>query len=227
MFAQAPNCSDTTYVPIITVSGITAFSPITICFGDTIILTAENGYDAYLWSTGDTTQSISVSDSGNYFVNALVDTCWFGSDTIEINISNPQPTIIAVGNDLITQAFATYQWYFNHNPITGATSQIYNAIQSGCYYVIVIDENLCMGQSEPFGLGVSCNTSIEVLNDFKISFYPNPAINQITLELPEEGNYKNAELSIMTITGQMVKQLIIGNEQLTINVEHLDRKSVV
>ncbi|MBK7572658.1 MAG: hypothetical protein IPI10_13880 [Bacteroidetes bacterium] len=37
------------------------------CFGDTTILTATIGYD-YLWSTGDTTQSILVTTGGNYFV---------------------------------------------------------------------------------------------------------------------------------------------------------------
>ncbi len=40
------------------------------CVGDSIqyVLQADSGYSSYLWSTGDSTQSIVVNDTGNYYV---------------------------------------------------------------------------------------------------------------------------------------------------------------
>jgi hypothetical protein len=46
---------------------ITANGPLSFCSGDSVTLTASSGTD-YLWSTGATTQSIVVHNSGNYSV---------------------------------------------------------------------------------------------------------------------------------------------------------------
>ncbi len=48
-------------------STITPPGPINICSGSSVSLSADNGSN-YLWSSGQTTQSISVSSSGNYSV---------------------------------------------------------------------------------------------------------------------------------------------------------------
>ncbi|MEZ4978415.1 MAG: FG-GAP-like repeat-containing protein [Chitinophagales bacterium] len=40
------------------------------CTGDTLVLQAPTNFEAYLWNTGDTTSSISVVGSGNYFLQA-------------------------------------------------------------------------------------------------------------------------------------------------------------
>ena len=47
--------------------------PFLQCGTDTFTLTAPSGYDSYLWSNGDTTQTIQVSDHGLYHVS-LTDT---------------------------------------------------------------------------------------------------------------------------------------------------------
>src|SRR5690606_4017843 len=47
-------------------ANITSIMP--ICEGSSITISAEIGYDSYLWSTGETTNSISVSQPGNYNV---------------------------------------------------------------------------------------------------------------------------------------------------------------
>jgi hypothetical protein len=39
-----------------------------LCVGNTTVLSAPNGYGSYIWSTGATTQSITVSDFGTYSV---------------------------------------------------------------------------------------------------------------------------------------------------------------
>jgi hypothetical protein len=55
---------DTTLVSIIDAT-ITA-SAETICFGDSVLLDAGAGYNYYSWSTGETSQAISVTGAGEY-----------------------------------------------------------------------------------------------------------------------------------------------------------------
>lgn len=47
---------------------ITPVGPVSICSGNSITLTASSGV-SYLWSNGATTQSVMVTDSGNYYVS--------------------------------------------------------------------------------------------------------------------------------------------------------------
>jgi hypothetical protein len=216
---QLTDCADTTYVPL-----ITSLGPLTVCYGDTIMLDAESGYDQYLWSTGETTQSISVSDSGDYFVSVLVDTCWFVSDTLEISSSNPIPFVSETCAELICfGGFVSYQWYLNDDPITvNGTYQICNSQQSGTYYVIVSDEYGCIGQSSIIEHSGNCG-GVDDITETAINIYPNPATSSITIKFPASPTFKNAELSILTITGQVINELIIDNEKLTINTEHFSK----
>lgn len=62
----------------------------TICQGETATLSALNPAGSYLWSTGETTQAISVSQGGNYSV-AVTDLLMCETDT-SINFTVlPQP----------------------------------------------------------------------------------------------------------------------------------------
>ena len=59
-----------------------------ICENTTIILDAGNGYDAYLWNTLDTTQTIVVSDSGVYFVTVTDANGCSGLDSIHVDVND-------------------------------------------------------------------------------------------------------------------------------------------
>lgn len=69
-------------------------SPYTnLCAGDTVILTADSGYSNYLWSTGDTTQSITVHSSGTYTLTGLdTSSCKLYSAVQPITINPVPPT---------------------------------------------------------------------------------------------------------------------------------------
>ncbi|MBK9638819.1 MAG: VCBS repeat-containing protein [Bacteroidetes bacterium] len=62
-----------------------------ICDGKTITLkTMENNYTIHAWNTGETTSSIEVSSSGNYYLT-ITDTstmCTYFSDTLTFNFVN-------------------------------------------------------------------------------------------------------------------------------------------
>lgn len=134
------------FIPTITASG-----PTTFCEGDSVVLTATAG-STYMWSTGATTQSITVLVSGVYTVNVITaDGCEGDSDPTSVTVNaNPVPTVSPVGSTtfcdggsvtLITGSFASYLWS------TGETAQAIVVTTSGTYSVTVTDGNGCVGTS--------------------------------------------------------------------------------
>lgn len=62
-------------------------------------------------------------------------------------VNNPAPAIPEVsinGNQLVSTAAVTYQWYRNGDLIAGATGQTYTPTQSGIYLVRITDANGCV-----------------------------------------------------------------------------------
>jgi PKD repeat protein len=76
--------------------GADEFSPINseflgaddiLCTGDSIVLWVGSPSDTILWSTGDTTQMLTITSPGNYYVS-INGACGMGSDTINVDPSN-------------------------------------------------------------------------------------------------------------------------------------------
>jgi gliding motility-associated-like protein len=78
-----------------------------LCEGQDVTITAEAGFDSYVWSTGQTTQSINVSQPGTYTLTVSKGNCQ-GVFPIEVIQSNA-PTI---------QHIETSDWTQNDNSIT-------------------------------------------------------------------------------------------------------------
>ncbi len=69
-----------------------------ICKGVNLALTSQVGFTNYLWSTGDTTQNITVSKEGVYFLQTL-DHCGLHTDNIRVNVDTIPTGLINLGND--------------------------------------------------------------------------------------------------------------------------------
>jgi hypothetical protein len=95
-----------------------------LCEGDIAILDAPAHFRKYLWSTGDTTNAISVSTNGTYSLT-VVDTngCVGSSDAVRV-IVVPRPNLVLKGvNSVCRDAEAVYyvdiepgtqyQWYID------------------------------------------------------------------------------------------------------------------
>ena len=81
--------------PVVTPDGAT-----TICDGTTRILTSTEA-GSYLWNTGETTQSISVTKAGDYYVSVDQESgCGLTSDNTVVHV-NPRPIPPTIGS--ITQ----------------------------------------------------------------------------------------------------------------------------
>ncbi len=124
-----------------------------ICQGDQIVLKPALGiFNSYLWSTGDTTMSITVSLPGIYTLS-VESGCGTATDQISVgNWPYPNPNL---GNDLTlcygesvllepTFGFSSYTWQDN------STLPFYTVSQSGEYWVDVTDIHGCDGSDTVF-----------------------------------------------------------------------------
>jgi hypothetical protein len=83
-------CSDTDEVTVIVISPIEASAgeDITICNGETAVLTATGG-DQFEWSTGETTQSIDVNPSETKVYTVRVSNSYGSAiDDVQVNVND-------------------------------------------------------------------------------------------------------------------------------------------
>ncbi len=120
----------------------------TICQGQSVVLDAGPNYQSYYWNTGEQTQSIVVSTSGTYYVQAQ-DACGMVADTIVVTVNSlPNASLndvtACVGDNVtleLTNACATYTWSngSSANMINVST----NVAGTSTYTVTVVDCNGC------------------------------------------------------------------------------------
>jgi len=92
LIATSVNGSDTLtkifYIAVYPFPMVDLGKDTTVCAGDSVILDAgANPGAGFNWSTGDTTQTITVSDSSSYFVQVTDNNCTT-NDTININVED-------------------------------------------------------------------------------------------------------------------------------------------
>lgn len=126
-----------------TTASIKSSEGLSICEGISTTLTAVLA-DSYLWSTGETTQTIEVSASGTYSVTiTALEDCIYTAD-IEIDVIDLPDLVISAesteicegsGASMSTtpQAGLFYQWYFNGEALSGVNSSMYFAVDEGTY----------------------------------------------------------------------------------------------
>lgn len=150
----------------------------TICLGNTVMLDADpsGSYPGatYQWSTGATTQTITVGATGNYAVTLTSTNFCEGIDTILVTVSTSIPldigtdTSVCAGTALLLDAGSglSYQWS------TGATTQTISVNTTGTYSVTVT-------------FGVGCQTADTV----NVTVNPNPTVHlgNDTLYCPAAG----------------------------------------
>ena len=139
---------------IVSASGSTTF-----CAGGSVILTAPAGM-TYAWSTGEPTQSITISTTGNYSVtitnaNGCSSTSAPVAVTVNalpsVSIANIGATTFCAGGSvtLISPLNSTYAYAWNNgaNAITGASNNTYVASSTGSYSLTITDANGCTATS--------------------------------------------------------------------------------
>jgi len=138
-----------------------------ICDGDEIILDASQEYiQNYIWTTGETSSSISVSSSGVYTLT-VTDICMheleetFELSLFDLNINLGNDTTICEGASIMLNAAYSGLMYIWSN---GATSQNIEIDGGGTYSVEVI-HNICGTATGQINVGVNPAPIINLGND--------------------------------------------------------------
>jgi gliding motility-associated-like protein len=131
-----------------------------ICEGTSITINAESGFDSYNWSTGATSQTIAVSQAGNYSVTVT-------ENHNGINCSSTKNFTVVNSNVATVSEIITSDWTDNNNTISVLltnssvgnyvysldginyqNSNVFYGLESGEYTVFVKDTNGCGISSE-------------------------------------------------------------------------------
>jgi hypothetical protein len=207
--------------PTITVSGSTV-----ICGTGTNVLTANGGI-TYSWSTGATTSTVSVSPSVTtvYTVvgtGTLVGNCsGWATETIVVS-SNPSVSITGGGTicagqsaTLTASGASTYSW---DNGAT--TSSIVVSPTVATSYTTIGTNSVGCSSTSTVSIQLATCTGINSLSATlkDVMVYPNPASNEINIELAN-GLPKKAEL--LDYTGKLVLTASSASDVIKLNIQAL------
>jgi PKD repeat protein len=137
---------------------------ITISYGfcDTM-LSAGSNFSSFIWSDGDTNQSISVNKSGEYYVTATDIFGFKSSDTVNVLFpgnTSIRDTTICLGGSLawnteLPQNSYSFLWQDNLT-----TDSLFEISFAGQYYVQITDTLGCLGISDTVSIAIDSFPSI-------------------------------------------------------------------
>jgi PKD repeat protein len=211
-----------TTVTLAAVATINFISDINVCAGTipSTVFTSNPPGANYTWTNTNTSIGLNASGTGNVpsFITTNTSSSSITSTvTVTPSISScpgtpssytitvdPTPAITQNGATLTSSSGTTYQWYFNGQPIVGATSQTYIAKQNGNYSVIVDNGACASAVVNVTNAGIS-----ESNNDYSFTVYPNPNNGNffVSFTVPEKNTYT---LKVIDVLGA-----ILYKEQLT------------
>ena len=148
------------------VATVTQSGPVSFCQGGTVTLTASPG-STYAWSSGQTTQSITVNATGNYSVAVGNGSgCNAVSTPIAVTVLNKPSALIAASGAttlcngqsvaLTASSGTSYLWS------NGATSQQINVNTAGNFAVTVTGANGCTATSTSQSVTVNALPTAQV-----------------------------------------------------------------
>lgn len=128
---------------------ISAVGPTSFYEGDSVILVA-NGTGGFLWSNGSAEQTITVYESGTYFVEETIGACTGMSGNVVVDVTElpdgigillEGDPVLCPGETALLSSSIPFgnQWLKDGWPITGATSTFIEVSESGTYQVQATD----------------------------------------------------------------------------------------
>jgi hypothetical protein len=191
-----------------------------LCYGVDLTLDAGT-FSSYLWNDASTMQTLMVSGSKlgatTYSVGVVDMNGCLGSDNIVV-IGYPE-VIVNLGADTniwdasVTSytvdagnGFSTYAW--SDGTTTTQTYDVTPGADSNVS-VIVTDANGCSGTDTVI---VDFVLGINAFEASTLKMYPNPAVDQVTIELSNFKNVSEVNVTFFTITGQTVL-----NQKVSVN----------
>lgn len=231
---QATSSDITVDVSSAPVPTVQASGSLAICAGSDVTLTSSTA-DTYLWSNGATTQSITVSTAGTYYVTTTnADACdGVGQSANQVVTVNVQPVAI-VGTPTVvdnTVTFVnnstgagTYSWDFGDFNSSTAQNPTHVYPASGPYTVtLTVTNGNC---SDDTTFVVNAVLGVQEINSISgMNLFPNPTSATATLAI-EMLNAGQVEVVLMNANGQIVQTIAndtfeAGHQELTIDCSEL------
>ncbi len=162
--------------PIISITNADSVS----CYGDCdgeVFESISGGMPPYSYDWGGDTTNLCA---GNYNLTITDSNGCLATNTAIVYEPFPLAINIWINGNTIeaTSGFDSYQWYYaNGTLIPGETSEIYEPLSVGEYYVVVTD-----GDCEYVSYALNYNISGIDNLDNNISIYPNPTMGILTIE---------------------------------------------
>lgn len=170
--------------PAVCAHGINSTGGTTFCAGDTIVLEAFCG-QSYVWSTGATTQSISVTNYGQYIVSTTTN-CGVLMDTVTVSAPLNGPSVTVSGSNglelcpgdstVLTASTASTSVSFLWS--TGSTSATTTITAIGTYTVTATDcggstvQNITVGTPGPPSSSITGPTFVCPGQSFTLNVVP-------------------------------------------------------
>jgi len=200
-----------------------------LCVGSRAILHIPDYFPNYLWSTGETIQSIvyEATRPGTYNLYCRVQSaeCFVRSDTVEIRVfAKPaQPIVIydSVQKHLATKSRGTYAWFKGRNvgvDTVQALNQdsIFIPTESGYYFVVVRNGLGCASASEPMYVRVIPNGVADDVHNYHFSVYPNP--NDGSFSIQSNQHFSNqSSVQLYDFTGRQIHQTLLTDAPIHVS----------
>jgi len=158
----------------------------------------------YLWSTGETTESIDVTTPGNYGVT-VTNACSTVTDNISVLWSGPNPNLgandtVCFGTTLTPGTFTSYLWS------GGSSASTLNVTTTGNYGVTVTNSNGCEATDNVYirvdtlrALEICDVTYDTITNKISVNRYVNGSETEITDVVIKKKNQMGIMVPLDTI----------------------------
>lgn len=178
------------------------------CSGDVVTVTSSAA-DSYLWSTGETTQSIQVSATADVYVTVTnADACNGVGQSASSNITfTATPTaagsFTTAGNVVTFTNTSTgasaYSWDFGDFTNSSAMAPTHAYAANGTYTVVLTAINGNCTNTTSFEISIEVGMDEATALNFML--YPNPATEQVMVAFE---NNSTGTLNITDATGRLV-----------------------
>lgn len=214
----ATNCSASSNYPVVISSTLSPeISKVSGsgCQGEDVVLSAPAGYSSYKWSSGETTQSITVKTDGSFTVTVKdANNCEGTSQEMAVLFTPPpaKPTITQRSDTLFSSLAEGYAWKHNSVFIPNQTKQFLVITELGKYTVTVYDSKTCSTVSDEYVV-----TSTGVHEQFQadaIHIYPNPTDGDIQIDVP----FGETECRVSNVLGLTVAKYILPPGKTTVSL---------
>jgi hypothetical protein len=207
------NCSAKTNILFVTVDSlpqpsITAAGSVNFCLGESVLLTSSIAR-GNIWSTGDTTRSISARSTGSYTVVVAGSLCTtLNSNIIYVTatVQPDRPVIASTIFNLIQGDSAvltilnpvfggTYYW---SNGAQGQRIVTRNNLRITCHVIV----NNCQSQESAEVI----ITDLKEKQNTTFTAFPNPTNSEFVLQVQNGDSFNNGKVIIHNTLGQVIME---------------------